>query len=80
VELESVLDAVCSRRPECRRDVLEAALQLVLDIVCEGHEGRAVGTLLTIGRASDVLGHSRPLILDPLTGHEPASTSIAIML
>jgi DNA integrity scanning protein DisA with diadenylate cyclase activity len=50
---------------------------LVLDIVCEGHEGRAVGTLLTIGRASDVLGHSRPLILDPLAGHEPASTRIA---
>jgi diadenylate cyclase len=76
VELESVLDAVCSRQPECGRNVLEAAVRLVLDIVSEGHEGRAVGTLLTIGRANDVLRHSRPLILDPLAGHEAASTHI----
>jgi diadenylate cyclase len=76
VELESVLDAVCSRRPGCRRDVLEAALRLVLEIVCEGHEGRPAGTLLTIGRATEVLRHSRLLILDPLAGHEPASTRI----
>jgi DNA integrity scanning protein DisA with diadenylate cyclase activity len=76
VELQSVLDAVCSRRPACRRGVLEAALRVVLDVVREGHEGNRVGILLTVGRASDVLAHSRALILDPLAGHQPSSTCI----
>lgn len=76
MELEKVLDAVCSRRSECRRSVMEAALRLVLEIVREGHEGRPVGILLTVGRANDVLAHSRALILDPLAGHEPRSTRI----
>lgn len=76
VELANVLDAVCSRIPDCRRDVLESALRLVVEIVREGHEGRPIGTLFTIGHASDVLANSRSLILDPLAGHEPGSTRI----
>jgi DNA integrity scanning protein DisA with diadenylate cyclase activity len=76
VELDNVLADICSRRPQCSRQVFAAALRLVLDIVRQGHEGRPVGTLLTVGRASDVVAHSRPLILDPLAGHAPASTRI----
>lgn len=71
-----MLDAVCSRTPECPRQVLEAALTLVVELVREGHEGRPVGTLLTLGGASDVLAHSRPLILDPLAGHDLDSKRI----
>jgi diadenylate cyclase len=76
VELERVLDAVCSRAPHCRRPVLEGALTLIMEIAREGHEGRPVGTLITIGRADDVLASSRALILDPLAGHKPGSTRI----
>ena len=76
MELANVLDAVCSRIPDCRRDVLETALRLVVEIVREGHEGRPIGTLFTIGHASDVLANSRSLILDPLAGHDPGSTRI----
>jgi DNA integrity scanning protein DisA with diadenylate cyclase activity len=76
VELEHVLDVVCSQKPEWRRDMLKATFDLIVDIVREGHEGRPVGTLITIGRADDVLASSRPLILDPLAGHEPYATRI----
>jgi diadenylate cyclase len=76
VELERVLDAVCVRTPECDRRVLEAALTLVADIAREGHEGRPVGTLVTLGRAGDVLATSRSLILDPLAGHDLDSRRI----
>jgi DNA integrity scanning protein DisA with diadenylate cyclase activity len=76
VDLESALDAVCARTPECPREVLEAALTLAVEIVDEGHEGFPVGTLLTIGCASDVLANSRSLILDPLAGHDLRSKRI----
>jgi DNA integrity scanning protein DisA with diadenylate cyclase activity len=76
VELAKVVDLVCSRAPQCRRDVLECVLTLALEIVREGHEGRAVGTLFTVGNADDVLAKSRSLILDPLAGHDPHSTRI----
>jgi DNA integrity scanning protein DisA with diadenylate cyclase activity len=42
----------------------------------QGNEGRPVGALFTIGRADDVLRYSRPLILDPLSGHSPESRRI----
>ena len=76
MDLENALDAVCSRAPECPRQVLDAALALALEIVREGHEGCPVGTLLTLGGASDVLAHSRSLILDPLAGHDLRSRHI----
>jgi DNA integrity scanning protein DisA with diadenylate cyclase activity len=76
VEFAKVVEVVRSRTPQCRRDVLECVLTLALEIVREGHEGRPVGTLFTIGNADDVLKKSRPLILDPLAGHEPESTHI----
>jgi DNA integrity scanning protein DisA with diadenylate cyclase activity len=76
VELDHVLDIVCSQKPEWLRDTLKATFDLIADIVREGHEGRPVGTLITIGRADDVLASSRPLILDPLAGHEPHATRI----
>lgn len=71
-----IFDSVCSRVPWCRRDVLNAVLELGVEIAREGREGRRIGTLFTIGNADGVLAHSRALILDPLTGHVPQATSI----
>ena len=76
MHLAEVADAVCSRAPECRRDVLDATLRLALEIAREGYEGRPIGTLFTIGSADDVLAHSRALILDPLAGHHRSVTRI----
>lgn len=71
-----VFDSVYTRVPWCRRDVLDALLDLAIEIAREGREGRRIGTLFTLGRADAVLVHSRPLILDPLAGHAPHATSV----
>src|SRR5215210_4744722 len=71
-----IFDHVCSRVPWCRREVLNALLELAIEIAREGREGRRVGTLFTLGHADDVLACSRALILDPLAGHAPHATSI----
>lgn len=72
----TVLDTICSTARCCRRDVLDAVLALAHEIAHEGREGRRTGALFTIGRADHVLNCSRPLILDPLSGHAPAMTHI----
>lgn len=76
VPSSSVLDALCSRVPWCRREILAATLELTVEIADEGREGRRVGTLFILGDAEGVLAHARPLILDPLAGHAPAATHI----
>ena len=72
----SLFERICSRVTWCRREVLEAVLELAVEIAREGREGRHIGTLFTVGCADAVLAHSRPLILDPLAGHTPAATHI----
>jgi DNA integrity scanning protein DisA with diadenylate cyclase activity len=49
--------------------VLDAVIELAVEIAREGREGRRIGTLFTLGDAEEVLARSRPLILDPLAGH-----------
>jgi diadenylate cyclase len=71
-----LVDKICSRAPWCRRDVVEALLELAIEIAREGREGRRIGTLFTLGRAEDVLTQSRPLILDPMAGHSSDATYI----
>jgi len=71
-----MFDKVCARVPWCRPAVLNALLELTIEIAREGREGRRIGTLFTIGHADAVLARSRPLILDPLAGHAPQATSI----
>lgn len=70
------MSEVCARSDGCNRGVFAAVLTLALEIAREGQEGRAVGALFTVGQASEVLAHSRALILDPLAGHAPARTHI----
>lgn len=72
----SVLEKLSGRTPWCRPPILESTLELALEIARDGREGRRIGTLFTLGKADVVLAASRPLILDPLTGHAPARTHI----
>jgi DNA integrity scanning protein DisA with diadenylate cyclase activity len=62
---ESILCQVTEYDP----DVLQALIELAVEIAREGREGRRIGTLFTIGDEQAVLAKSRTLILDPLSGH-----------
>ena len=62
---ESILCQITEYDPE----VLEALIELAVEIAREGREGRRIGTLFTLGDEQAVLARSRPLILDPLAGH-----------
>ena len=57
-------------------DVLESLIGLAVEIAREGREGRRVGTLFTLGDEDAVLARSRPLILDPLSGHPESSLHV----
>jgi diadenylate cyclase len=74
--LSAVLEKLCGQIMWCRPVLLEATLELALEIAREGREGRRIGTLFTVGKADAVLAASRPLILDPLVGHAPERTHI----
>jgi diadenylate cyclase len=69
---ESILCQVTEYDP----DVLESLIGLAVEIAREGREGRRVGTLFTVGDENAVLAKSRPLILDPLSGHPESSLHI----
>src|SRR6266849_1094779 len=70
---ESILCQITEYDP----DVLESLIGLAVEIAREGREGRRVGTLFTLGDESAVLAKSRPLILDPLSGHPESSLHVA---
>jgi|SRR6202451_3403008 diadenylate cyclase len=70
---ESILCQVTEYDP----DVLEPLIGLAVEIAREGREGRRIGTLFMLGDAEAVLARSRPLILDPLSGHPESSRHIA---
>jgi diadenylate cyclase len=69
---ESILCQVTEYDP----DVLEPLIRLAVEIAREGREGRRIGTLFMLGDADAVLARSRPLILDPLSGHPESSRHI----
>src|SRR6267154_3906637 len=69
---ESLLCEVTEYDPE----ILEPLIGLAVEIAREGREGRHVGTLFTLGDENAVLARSRPLILDPLSGHPESSRHI----
>ena len=72
----SMFGKICSTVEWCRHDVLDATLEIAIEIAREGREGRRIGTLFTLGNAEAVLASSRALILDPLAGHSPVATHI----
>ena len=57
--------------------VLESLIELAVEIAREGREGRRVGTLFTLGDENAVLARSRPLILDPLSGHPESARHVS---
>ncbi len=72
-ELEAVFGPVAesTRCEQVRRRTLEEIVLLAVEVAREGREGRKIGTLFVVGDVDSVLERSRPLILDPLHGHEP---------
>lgn len=71
-----MFDKICSKVTWCPREVLDATLELAVEIAREGREGRRIGTLFTLGAAEAVLNESRPLILDPIALHPRAARHI----
>jgi diadenylate cyclase len=69
---ESILCQVTEYDP----DVLEALIELAVEIAREGREGRRIGTLFTLGDEQAVLAKSRSLILDPLAGHPESARHV----
>lgn len=70
---ESILCQVTEYDPE----ILEALIELSVEIAREGREGRRVGTLFTLGDEQAVLARSRSLILDPLAGHPESARHVS---
>jgi DNA integrity scanning protein DisA with diadenylate cyclase activity len=71
--LEAVFGPVADRTrcsEEIRRTI-EQVIELAVELAREGREGHKIGTLFTVGDVDEVLGRSRPLLLDPLYGHAP---------
>ena len=64
-----MFESILCQVPEYDPAVLDAVLELAVELAREGREGRRIGTLFTLGDAEEVLARSRPLILDPLAGH-----------
>jgi diadenylate cyclase len=68
-----MFDGILCQVTEYDPEILESLIGLAVEIAREGREGRRVGTLFTLGDEDAVLAKSRPLILDPLSGHPEAS-------
>jgi diadenylate cyclase len=68
---------ICSERRGVNTHVLEQTVTLAVEIAREGREERKIGTLFVIGDSEEVLKSSRPLILDPLSGHPDEVKHIA---
>ena len=64
-----MFESILCQVPEYDAAVLDAVIQLAVEIAREGREGRRIGTLFTLGDEAAVLEKSRSLILDPLAKH-----------
>lgn len=71
-----MFETICPDANWCSRAILDATLELAVEIAREGREGRRIGTLFTLGHADAVLRCSRPLILDPIALHPRAARGI----
>ncbi len=56
--------------------LLETVIELAIKIGQEGYEGRAVGTLITIGDATNVMENSRQLMLNPFQGYSESERNL----
>lgn len=65
----NIVEEICCMQNKVDVRTLEQVLLLAMEIAREGREGRKIGTIFVVGDAENVLQASRPLILDPLSGH-----------
>ena len=72
-----MFESILCQVTEYDSEVLEALIELTVEIAREGREGRRVGTLFTLGDEEVVLARSRCLILDPLAGHPESSRHVS---
>jgi DNA integrity scanning protein DisA with diadenylate cyclase activity len=71
-----MFESILCQVPEYDPAVLDAVIELAVEIAREGREGRRIGTLFTLGDEQAVLARSRALILDPLAGHPESLRNI----
>ena len=64
-----MFESILCQVTEYDAEILQALIELAVEIAREGREGRRIGTLFTLGDEQAVLAKSRSLILDPLVGH-----------
>jgi DNA integrity scanning protein DisA with diadenylate cyclase activity len=64
------LDKICCEERKIPPKILRKVVDLSIEIAREGREGRKIGTMFVVGDETNVLEWSRPLILDPLKGHQ----------
>lgn len=57
-------------------DVLEAILNIALEIVNEGREGRKIGTSFVVGDAGEMSKYARQLIINPFQNYPPEMRQI----
>ena len=67
---------LCNINPACNREVMQGVVSLAVELAREGREGQRVGAIFVISDEENVLARSRPMILDPLYGHDPSVRSI----
>ena len=72
-----MFESILCQITEYDSEVLEALIELAVEIAREGREGRRVGTLFTLGDEEVVLAKSRCLILDPLAGHPESERHVS---
>ncbi len=57
-------------------DVLEAVLDIALEIVSEGREGRRIGTAFIVGDAGEMSKYAKQLIINPFQNYPPEMRQI----
>jgi diadenylate cyclase len=67
--IKDLAEEIRIKAPRIDSHVLEQFILLSIELAREGREGRKVGTMFVIGDSTEVLKHSRCLILDPLWYH-----------
>jgi diadenylate cyclase len=73
----TLLEDIAAERQAVDTETLEQVVTLAVELAREGREGRKIGTIFTVGDHESVLEHSRPLILDPLVGHDDEERHVA---
>ncbi|MBU2552040.1 MAG: diadenylate cyclase [Proteobacteria bacterium] len=71
-----MFEHLCHINPDCDREVMKSVVTLAVELAREGREGHRVGAVFMVGDEDRVLALSRPLILDPLYGHDPSLRQI----